>query len=212
VALLRLTFLGLELRVQADLLPLVNVEDSLEDPASITRRYRVETGTAPIVVFWQVNLLLLLRDTLPPVFNQLVSFRYLRCILLIGGLFLLIVVVPLGFLDLAGLGIRGGRLGTSKLLLLLSILLLLVFRLFLVQDNLLLHLVQVDQWGGKHVLVHEVEFLALLEGEGYILGLEVGMYDLAYAVHVVQRHQQLLGDLSNDGHGDATVVVAPHQG
>lgn len=130
-----------------------------------------------------------------------------------GILFLFLVLLVIVLLLALGLLNLSSYSSLSLLFLFLfSILLLLVLGLLLVQDNLVLHFIQVHQWSREHISVQEVKFFAFLEGEGDVFGFQIGVYDLADAVHVVERHEQLLGHLSHDWHGDATVVVLPHEG
>ena len=59
----------------------------------------------------------------------------------------------------------------------------------------------------KNVPVERVEFLAFLKTKDDVFGFQICVDDIANPVKVVESHQSLSGDLTDDGNRNTLVIV-----
>ena len=71
--------------------------------------------------------------------------------------------------------------------------------------------IQFYQWCAEYIPIEQVKFLALLETEDDILGLQVGVNDVAYPVQIVESHENLPRDLADYGNRNTFIIVFLYQ-
>lgn len=139
-----------------------------------------------------------------------VAVRRLRWLLVLLVLLLVILVLvclTLGVLIAIGITITGSS-GQSSLLFLLSQFLLVVLRLAFAQQNRIIGLVVLDEGRVEDLSLEQLELGQALDLEDNIFRLQVRVNNLADAMQIVQAHQDLLCDLSDNGHWDTLIIEA----